>query len=74
LFSIPSEYIKRLQLQKDVLKISKPTTTILKPVFNLSPTFFLNNNKKLVQESQGKKRYFMFSISHQALFNDKKSL
>jgi len=29
LFSIPSEYIKRLQLQKDVLKISKPTTTIL---------------------------------------------
>jgi hypothetical protein len=29
LFSIPSEYIKRLQLQKDVLKISKPVTTIL---------------------------------------------
>lgn len=29
LFSIPSEYIKRLQLQKDVFNISKPVTTIL---------------------------------------------
>lgn len=29
LFSIPPEYIKRFQLQKDVIKISKPVTTIL---------------------------------------------